>query len=62
MYIYILEDISVCRYRDMKKYIILATAALALAACSNEEENVQAWNGEISLSAVRILRSLSNKR
>lgn len=21
MYIYILEDISVCRYRDMKKYI-----------------------------------------
>ena len=41
----------------MKKYIILATAALALAACSNEEENVQAWNGEISLSAVSVSQS-----
>ena len=41
----------------MKKYIILATAALALAACSNEEENVQTWNGEISLSAVSVSQS-----
>ena len=41
----------------MKKYFIFAIAALALAACSNEEENVQAWNGEISLSAVSVSQS-----
>ena len=38
----------------MKKYIILATAALALAACSNEQESEKAWDGEIRLSSVSV--------
>lgn len=39
---------------DMKKYIILATAALALAACNSEQENEKVWDGEIRLSSVSI--------
>jgi len=41
----------------MKKYIVLATVALAMAACSNEEETPQAWNGEIRLSSVSVSQS-----
>ena len=41
----------------MKKYIFLASAAITLAACSSEEENVQTWNGEIRLSYVDVIQT-----
>ena len=41
----------------MKKYIILATAALALAACSSDEVKEQEWNGEIRLSSVSVVQA-----
>ena len=34
----------------MKKVLFFAAAVLALAACSNEEENANGnWNGEITI-------------
>ena len=41
----------------MKKYIFLASAVVALVACSSEEENVQTWNGEIRLSYVNVTQT-----
>ena len=41
----------------MKKYFVLAAAAITLAACSSEEENVQTWNGEIRLSYVDVIQT-----
>lgn len=41
----------------MKKYLIFATAALALAACSSEEVKEQEWNGEIRLSSVSVVQA-----
>ncbi len=41
----------------MKKYLVLAAAAITLAACSSEEENVQTWNGEIRLSYVDVIQT-----
>ena len=41
----------------MKKFYILATVVIALAACSNEEESEKSWNGEIRLSAVEAIQT-----
>ena len=61
------QEQSILKLRNMKKYLFLAVAALAFAACSNEENEVTTdnWNGEIRLSsgniAVPASRSLSQE-